>query len=305
MLLALFLHPAHNQASRKLLNKTPLTTIGSLCRIGVYYFKRYNIDQDVFRLYEDLAAWIKGDDDATLAYSDFQSTATYWRSMVADMPGSKLPQLVLTVLAFAVNTATCERYFSELAMIHTAKRNRMSPTKARKLTLVRKRVREMDQARCTNSMKRRKLIAPAECTLLRERDDRFESSEHDVDYEEDDNVEEPDGALEYWTSVLGELEPDDDPQVPLRDYDSDTATSPSDAATRAAREFALKVQEIKTQSAQPIPARDQRPFPNFNDLRFPQEKSLEGLRGQKVSLRELSGMSSASSIEPGKTSKIP
>ncbi|OWY95195.1 LOW QUALITY PROTEIN: hypothetical protein PHMEG_00034866 [Phytophthora megakarya] len=79
-----FLHSAYNRASRKLLNKTPLTTIGSLCRIGIYYVKHYSFDQDVFRLYEDLAAWIKGDGDATLAYSDFQSIATYWTKLEPD-----------------------------------------------------------------------------------------------------------------------------------------------------------------------------------------------------------------------------
>jgi hypothetical protein len=39
---------------------------------------------------------------------------------------SKLPELALTILSIAVNTATCERLFSELALILTPRRNRMS-----------------------------------------------------------------------------------------------------------------------------------------------------------------------------------
>lgn len=303
MLLALFLHRAHRQASKKLLDKTALTTIGSLCRVGVYYFKRFSIDQNVAGLYEDLARWIKGDEDALLPFSAFRSIDAYWTSMVTDMPGSKLPRLAIIILGFAVNTANCERYFSELALIHTAKRNNLSPEKARKLALVRKRVRENDRARNTSiSTKRRRLIDPAERTLLRDRDDRFESSEPDVDHHPDDeNVEGSDRALEYWSSVLCELEPDNDPQS-LQSESENTHTTAT--LGNAAKRFALKVNEIKEQSVEPIPEPDRRPFPNYNDMRFPQEKALTGLRGQKVSLAELSGVSSPSSVEPGKAVQI-
>ncbi|KAE9262837.1 hypothetical protein PR003_g33389 [Phytophthora rubi] len=47
MLLALFLHPAHKEAGKKLLNKTALTSVGSLCRIGVYYFRRFKLGEDM------------------------------------------------------------------------------------------------------------------------------------------------------------------------------------------------------------------------------------------------------------------
>ncbi|KAF1784849.1 hypothetical protein JG687_00014902 [Phytophthora cactorum] len=39
------------KAAQKLLNKTPLTTIGSLCRIGVYYYRRFtrNLREDLYK----------------------------------------------------------------------------------------------------------------------------------------------------------------------------------------------------------------------------------------------------------------
>ncbi|OWY97451.1 hypothetical protein PHMEG_00032009 [Phytophthora megakarya] len=289
MLLSLVLHPAHRQASKKILDKTPLTTLGSLCRIGVFYYKKFDIGSDISGLYEDLSWWIKGDDTSTLNFADFSSVAAYWMCMQEDQPRSKLPQLALVILAFAVSTTTCERYFSELAMIHSAKRNRMGPEKARKLSLVRKRVREHDKADTT--VKRRKLVDPTERTLLRDRDDRFESCEP-----ESENVhtavEGPDRAMEYWATVLSELEPDDDLQNSLGECgEVDVVSSPEDAATLAAkkaRQFAFQVQQIKEQSVEPTTVPDQRPFPTYNDSRFPQEKTLTGLRGQKVSLADLS-----------------
>ncbi|KAE9353400.1 hypothetical protein PR003_g3903 [Phytophthora rubi] len=224
MLLALFLHPGHREAAEKLLNQSPLTTTGSLCRIGLYYFRRFNRKSED-RLYEDLHNWIKGEDDTILPFAGFSSLHNYWDCMQSDMPDSKLPVLAITILSIAVNTATCERYFSELALIHTAKRNRMSPEKAQKLALVRKRVRESNA--CGDRSKSshlRRLTDPKERTRLRDRDDRFECNTNEE--EEEETFVGPDGAFEYWRMVLCELEGDDDPPVALNNNDTyDTSTS--------------------------------------------------------------------------------
>ncbi|KAE8977836.1 hypothetical protein PR001_g25018 [Phytophthora rubi] len=177
------------------------------------------------RLYEDLHNWIKGEDDTILPFAGFSSLHNYWDCMQSDMPDSKLPVLAITILSIAVNTATCERYFSELALIHTAKRNRMSPEKAQKLALVRKRVRESNA--CGDRSKSshlRRLTDPKERTRLRDRDDRFECNTNEE--EEEETFVGPDGAFEYWRMVLCELEGDDDPPVALNNNDTyDTSTS--------------------------------------------------------------------------------
>ncbi|ETN12666.1 hypothetical protein PPTG_08746 [Phytophthora nicotianae INRA-310] len=218
MLLALFLHPAHKEPGKQLVDKRPLTSVGSLCRIGVYYFRRFNLSDDTTRLFENLH-W-------------------YWLCTRTEMRGSKLPTLAVAILSIVVNTATCERYFSELALIHTAKRNRMDPEKARKLALVRKRVRENGCADSGGVSKRRRLTDPTERKRLRDRDDRFTccNGESDMAFE---SVVGSGCALQFWADVLCELESDDDPPVVLAVNNADTAT-----ATTEAERFNIKVMEI-------------------------------------------------------------
>ncbi|KAF4145460.1 hypothetical protein GN958_ATG05356 [Phytophthora infestans] len=178
----------------------------------------------------------------------------------------------------------------------------MSPEKARKLALVRKKVREFDAERdASQSNKATRLIDPTERTRLRDRDDRFECCEP----EEDAGVESvvgPDTAFEYWRSVLCELEGDDDPPITREGSAPDYAGSlqPADVTSTAEEtNFATVLEAIKVQSSAPIPDPDRRPFPNHNDRLFPQEKELLGLRGQKVTLVELSKTPDSPPIQPG------
>ncbi|KAG6942603.1 hypothetical protein JG688_00018028 [Phytophthora aleatoria] len=53
-----------------------------------------------------------------------------WEYVAKENPKSLLPKLAMRVLSIVVNTATCERLFSELGIIHTAKRNRLASDKA-------------------------------------------------------------------------------------------------------------------------------------------------------------------------------
>ncbi|KAF4132716.1 hAT family C-terminal dimerization region [Phytophthora infestans] len=301
MILALVLHPAHKQAGKKHPDKTPLTLVGSLCRVVVYYFRRFNLGKDTSKLYEDLRKWIVDEEETLLSFADFSSIHSYWKCMRSEMPGSKLPDLAFGILSIAVNTATCERYFSELALIHIVKRNKMSSEKARKLALVRKKVREFD-AECdaSQSDKATRLIDPTERTRHRDRDDRFECCEP----EEDAGVESvagSDTAFEYWRSVLCELEGDNDPPVTREASAPDFAGFPQAADVASIAEeinFATVLKVIEVQSSAPNPDPDRRPFPNHNDRPFPQEKKLLVLRGQKATLVELSKTPDSPSTQP-------
>ncbi|ETK92297.1 hypothetical protein L915_04306 [Phytophthora nicotianae] len=238
MLLALFLHPAHKAPGKQLVDKRPLTSVGSLCRIGVYYFRRFNLSDDTTRLFEDLHWWNMGEDSTILLFAGFYLSPQVLALYAYGNAGSKLPTLAVAILSIVINTATCERYFSELALIHTAKRNRMDPEKARKLALVRKRVRENGCADSGGVSKRRRLTDPTERKRLRDRDDRFTccNGENDMAFE---SVVGSGCALQFWPDVLCELESDDDPPVVLAVNNEDTAT-----ATTEAERFNIKVMEI-------------------------------------------------------------
>ncbi|KAE8893832.1 hypothetical protein PF003_g22378 [Phytophthora fragariae] len=178
----------------------------------------------------------------------------------------------------------------------------MHPEKSRKLALVRKRVREADGMNAHRSAKRKRLTDPTERRRLQDRDDRFSHHETTDNDSDSESVSNPDRALEYWSEVLCELEGEDDPPVTPddnSDHGNATQVDAAAAAAQAERRFNEKVKEIRTQSKESIPEQDQRPFPDFNDRQFPQEKVLAGLRGQKVTLAELSETSEMSSAQPG------
>ncbi|KAE9171226.1 hypothetical protein PF002_g29875 [Phytophthora fragariae] len=322
MLLALFLHPVHMKAGQKLLNKTPHTTIGSLCQIGVYYFRRFT-GENPGSLGEHLYNWLKGK-LALPPEGGFSSVNTFWDFMRDDMPGSKLPTLAMLVLSIVVNTATCERYFSELALIHTAKRNKMSVEKARKIAAIRKKVRESDHLdEILKSDRIKKLTNPTE--RRRRQDDRFECNQADAEEESDGETGSDlgsDDAFEYWGAVLAGLEEDEDlsPSYSravssngaavarstdsIHNRDNSSSSTPDRGQNAAAerareeREFREKISEIAEQATEAIPEPIKHPFPAFNDRNFPQEIFLTGLRGQKISLAELCQASQVTSEDP-------
>jgi hypothetical protein len=65
---------------------------------------------------------------------EFQAKANLLESFVSQQSFRRLIKFC--------NTATCERLFSELAQIHTARRNRLQPDKVKKLSIIRQTVRK-------------------------------------------------------------------------------------------------------------------------------------------------------------------
>ncbi|KAF1789067.1 hypothetical protein GQ600_24832 [Phytophthora cactorum] len=90
---------------------------------------------------------------------------------------------------------------------------------------------------------------------------------------------------------------DDDPPV-TRD---NSVAAPQDAAasdSEIERRITATVITIRRQSLEPIPERDRTPLPEFKYRQIPQEKTMPGLRRQKVSLEELSSTSKPSLTQP-------
>lgn len=120
---------------------TSISSIDNLCKYAVYYYRRF-VDEDVGCLKRDMFWWLTGEFTHETIEEFDGVTEEYWRYVAATNTSSKLPRLAVTILSIAVNTATCERLFSQLRAIHTAKRNRMTSIKSLKSQMVAQHVRE-------------------------------------------------------------------------------------------------------------------------------------------------------------------
>ncbi|KAG1697240.1 hypothetical protein DVH05_001518 [Phytophthora capsici] len=114
-----------------------------LAKFAVYYFRRL-IGDDFGFIRSDLIEWIEN--TLTSAHpKEFRfNKVKFWQHVKKENPASVLPDLAIRLLSITVNTATTERLFSELGMIHTARRNRMTTRKTQDIQCIRQHLRERD-----------------------------------------------------------------------------------------------------------------------------------------------------------------
>ena len=89
-----------------------------------------------------MAEWIDGALTTAKPTQFRHCVSEFWHHVKCERRAQKLPLLAITIFSSAVNTATCERLFSELGAIHSPTRNRMNPDKVRQIHAVRKGVRD-------------------------------------------------------------------------------------------------------------------------------------------------------------------
>jgi hypothetical protein len=271
MLLTLFVHPMHVLLARALVDDiASALRFERLCSYAVYYYRRF-VDDDTQGLRGDILSWYKGDFvNATIA--DFNGNIVmFWDYAKHAQHGSKLPRLAIILLSISVNTATCERYFSELAAIHTAKRNRLAPERAHKFSILRQRMRETNEEkdqepkkppkRLINPHERPKISDSSPVLVLDEADDITVASEIPEAECED--------MLEYWQEILDVL--DESADTDSDELDDDNFDDEP-------------VLELFGSEDDVIPPPDRRPFPDFNTPNFSQEHQLPGIRGDKYPL---------------------
>lgn len=306
ILLALFLHPHHVQVAAAMHEEAPqLRLLERLCGYGISYYRRLvaeDDEHDIESLLADFHAWYRGVfvDPSLVRYNG--DVGQFW-SFAGDVKrGSKLPKLAAVILSIAVNTATCERYFSELAAIHTAKRNRMKPEKARKFSLVRQAVRQLDRAeseekepmglkRIVDATERERIdncgTAPSEGVevmhLVEHQEPTTGDTAPSISIEETEEIhliehqETPGGdTTEYWQNIFDVL--DDNTSVWEGDHFNDVCEFPVAGGDD---------QIVFNGFDEPIPAPDTTKFPRTNVRTFPQENRLLGIRGQKFSIQTL------------------
>lgn len=195
--------------------------------------------------------------------AQFKSVFEYWKQVDDELSTEekpcKLAKLALVVLSIGANTAPCERMFSDLGVIHTAVRNRMSYQKALACHRVRQ---DIFMARKKNNAKQKTIPN----RIVDPRDRRTMDggrSEHQEEYEEAVSVEE---TFVFWEGVLAEVMDDD---LIEDDYNSQHPPAQIDPYE--------PIEKVD---------REEVPLPE-NDEEAVRQDKMEGLRAWKISLQEL------------------
>ncbi|ETP11814.1 hypothetical protein F441_12707, partial [Phytophthora nicotianae CJ01A1] len=248
-----------------------LRLLERLCGYGIYYYRRYvatEHEQNVEGLAADLHAWYRGMFvDRSLVRCN-GSVGQYW-SFAGDVrPNSKLPKLAAVILSIAVNTATCERYFSELAAIHTTLRNRMAAEKARKFPLICQAIRLLDKADMDTKARSesKRIAAAAERKRIGNCDEvpavTIEELEenHIIEHQETPGSD----TLEYWQDVFDVL---DSYETSSDGQDSEskehTTNESKSEASDSLQDEELQ-QKVFNGFEEAIPEPDTTPFPRSN-----------------------------------------
>lgn len=155
-MLALYLHPKYVEAA-KTLQDSDVSGISCIQHFAIYYYRRL-IGPDTGRLRDEVRFWLTGKYTFIKPSETENPVPSFWIDVDGDHrnQGCKLPELALVVLSIAVNTAPCERLFSELKNIHTPIRNRMRASKSRDIQSIREQSRQAYASK--KSSKRNRII---------------------------------------------------------------------------------------------------------------------------------------------------
>ncbi len=226
--MALFLHPRHRSTFKKIADETPLTSLGQLCKFAIFYYTRF-IDEDIGQLHDEVLQWWETGSPAygVVDPEELAGPLRLWDFVKFAFKGSRLARLALVILSIVTNTVTYERLFSELAQIHTARRNRLKPNKVKKLSIVhqavgKKNVIELQSQEVSASTpgriieaKEHKIVGAVDdgdqenAVDVRMEEESVEQKEDDQEQDsEEEKEEEPveesiDHVLFEWNSILG------------------------------------------------------------------------------------------------------
>jgi hypothetical protein len=136
---------------KKIADETPMTSLGQLCKFVIFYYMRF-INEDIGQLRDEVLQWWEMGSPA-YGVADPEELAgplRLWDFVKFAFKGSRLARLALVILSIVTNTATYERLFSELAQIHTARRNCLKPDKVKKLSIIRQAIRKKNAIELQN-----------------------------------------------------------------------------------------------------------------------------------------------------------
>ncbi|POM81435.1 Hypothetical protein PHPALM_600 [Phytophthora palmivora] len=116
-----------------------------LGKFAVYYYRRL-IGDDYGAVRGPLMSWISSELTSAHVREFNLDVLRFWQNVQKEHPLSALPKLAIRVLSVAVNT----RLFSEMGMIQTAKRNKMTSSKAQNIQRIRHHIRESERQSSPN-----------------------------------------------------------------------------------------------------------------------------------------------------------
>jgi len=149
------------------------------------------IDKDIGQLRDEVLQWWETGSSA-YGVADPEELAgpfRFWDFIKFTFKGSRLARLALVILSIVTNTATCECLFSELAQIHTVRRNYLKPDKVKKLNIVHQAVRKKNvielQSQEVSTSTPGRIIEAKECKIVGVVGDSDQENAVDVRMEEE------------------------------------------------------------------------------------------------------------------------
>lgn len=257
-----------------------------MCSTAVYYFKKFIADDsgNIKKLYNQTAAYFKGANIDPLMMQNVDSVFDYWEMQGASM--AELSTLALFILSIVIQSANCERLFSNFGFFRTDLRNRLKPDKLHKLQEVKRRVYELDQAQ---EHKRGKIVSSKELSKMNQipTPALLRAVNFSRDCDEPENAAEIEAFLAgigsdnmNFNNVLSDwlLKLD---EANAEDVDERDSSLPEDESEH---DVALEAQNMKYDDGSTYRASN--PWPSDNDIHYPQEV-LKGFRSKKVTLKTL------------------
>lgn len=276
-MLGFALHPTYAADARNL----PVTSVsgtGMLCKFAVYYYRRF-IGSDIGHLRRDMFRWMKNKLTAATAEEFQNSPSEFWQYMAEEYPNSNLPDLAMKVLSVVVNSATCERLFSQLGLTQTSIRNRMRVSKLLSTEVVARHVRQRAKNNTAEDPIAKRILNPSEREIVC------------ADIEELGlNTPTPQRQRRAETPMQGDENVDDPGDLAtLDDWDEFLKEVLQDEEIGAGYSAAATTDETTIDELEAIPEPDRTPLPMENVPRFPQESFLTGIRSVKAPLAQLFG----------------
>lgn len=257
--LAFYLNPKYFKQSTKIIQNANLNSIfsckGQICEIAAFYFLKL-LGKQSTTIRRDMFEWITtGPSKVTTATleefnSDLVLYFAYLQTVCPDRKFNDLSQLAGHLHSLQTQTASIEQMFSQWGNIHTKKRNCLDPSNVVKLQIVKDEVKRKQKAQGHHQKHRKQyFIDPTE---------------------------------------KGSCQPEESCSLSLiEQLTAPSSQSNYDALSTWVENFA-GIDEFCDDGVEYFSHQSlNEPIPDYNDINFPQETTLTGVRATKVHLQNI------------------